>query len=76
MDRRGLVGRRYEDFLRHGINIDLTPEEYAWRCIVADPRYSPLLERRQKPRRIAEETSSELPEVSRSWVSILFQKFI
>lgn len=63
MERRGLVGRRYEDFLRNQIHFDLTPEEYAWRWGVADPRYAPQLERRKRSRRLTEAAFPNLPEV-------------
>ncbi|RMF60526.1 MAG: hypothetical protein D6748_03875 [Calditrichaeota bacterium] len=51
MERRHLVGRRYEDYLRNNIIIQLSAEEHAWRMIILDPRYHPLLERRHHIRR-------------------------
>lgn len=50
-ERRQLVGRRYEDFLRNGILIELSPEEHLWRMVFADPRYNSLLDRRKASRR-------------------------
>ncbi|NOX36726.1 MAG: hypothetical protein GXO78_04235 [Calditrichaeota bacterium] len=51
-DRRRLVGRRYEDYLRNDIVIELSPEEKTWRMIFQDPRYQSMLDRRRKVRRI------------------------
>jgi hypothetical protein len=56
-EHRVLVGRRFEDYLRNGIIIKLTPEEDLWRMIFTDPRYKIILERRKKSRR-----NSDLPE--------------
>ncbi|RMH77520.1 MAG: hypothetical protein D6681_20880 [Calditrichaeota bacterium] len=56
MERRRLVGRRYEDYVRNNIIIELTPEEISWKMIIADPRYQPLLDRRRHIRR-----KSDLP---------------
>ena len=51
MDQRRLVGRRYEDYLRNKIVIELTVEELLWRRVLCDPRYNSLIERRKSPRR-------------------------
>lgn len=51
MERRRLVGRRYEDYLRNNIVIELTPDEVVWRTVLCDPRYNPLMERRKTVRR-------------------------
>ena len=50
-DRRRLVGRRYEDYLRNDIVIELSAEEKTWRIVFLDPRYQSLLNRRRKVRR-------------------------
>ena len=54
MERRSLVGRRYEDHLKNNIVIELSQDELLWRMILSDPRYNPLIERRQGPRRKTE----------------------
>jgi len=51
MERRRLVGRRYEDYYRNKIFIELTPEELLWRMLLSDPRYNSLIERRKGFRR-------------------------
>jgi hypothetical protein len=51
MERRRLVGRRYEDYLRNKIVIKLTAEELLWRMVFRDPRYNSLIERRTTCRR-------------------------
>ena len=51
MERRILVGRRYEDYLKNDIFIVLTGEELLWQIIYSDPRYNPIIERRKNVRR-------------------------
>jgi hypothetical protein len=51
MPERYLVGRRYEDFLKNGIQLNLTGDEQLWRAMYADPRISPMIERRKVIRR-------------------------
>ncbi len=51
MEKRSLVGRRYEDYLRNDIHIELTTDELLWRMVLNDPRYNALVERREGPRR-------------------------
>jgi hypothetical protein len=51
MERRRLVGRRYEDYLRNKIVIELTAEELLWRMVLRDFRYNSLIERRKGFRR-------------------------
>jgi hypothetical protein len=51
MPKRYLVGRRYEDFLKNGIQLNLSGDEQLWRAMYADPRISPLIERRRVVRR-------------------------
>lgn len=51
MERRRLVGRRYEDYLKNNIIINLTAIEHAWRMILLDPRYNTLVERRKTVKR-------------------------
>lgn len=51
MEHRRLVGRRYEDYLRNNIVIELTPDEIVWRTVLCDPRYSSLMDRRKTVRR-------------------------
>lgn len=51
MERRILVGRRYEDYLKNKIVFELTGEELLWQMIYSDPRYSPIIERRETVRR-------------------------
>ncbi len=53
-NRRRLIGRRYEDYLRNGIVIQLSPEERTWRMAFQDPRYGRLLDRRSHFRRAAD----------------------
>ncbi len=53
-NRRHLIGRRYEDYLRNGIVIQLSPEEHTWRMAFQDPRYGRLLDRRHHFRRAAD----------------------
>ncbi|MCB0264094.1 MAG: hypothetical protein R3C41_05610 [Calditrichia bacterium] len=71
MENRNLVGRRYEDFLRHDIVINLTDEERLWRAIYADPRFNSLVERRTTIRRktdIPEDNSTPLFHAESSFV--------
>ncbi|GAB4369396.1 MAG: hypothetical protein Kow0042_11090 [Calditrichia bacterium] len=49
--RRKLVGRRFSDFLRHGIYLELTRSEKIWHNLITDFRYQYLLDRRNRPRR-------------------------
>jgi len=63
MERRKLIGRRYEDFLRGGISIDLSPEESLVRMVIQDPRYNPLLERRRGPRRMSDQLPLSFPSI-------------
>lgn len=51
MERRRLVGRRYEDYLKNDIIIELTAEEHIWRMVILDPRYNALIDRRRNVRR-------------------------
>jgi hypothetical protein len=51
MKERYLVGRRYEDYIRHGIDIRLTEEEVFWRSVYLDTRLQPLIDRRKEIRR-------------------------
>ncbi len=51
MEQRRLVGRRYEDYIKNEITLELTPEEHCWRMIIHDPRYNQLMERRDAARR-------------------------
>ena len=53
-NRRHLIGRRYEDYLRNGIVIQLSPDERTWRMAFQDPRYGRLLDRRRHFRRVAD----------------------
>lgn len=59
MEKRNLVGRRYEDFLKNGIYIQLTIEERLWQALFADPRFQALLEQRKTARRKSDETKGE-----------------
>lgn len=54
MERRRLVGRRFGDFIRNKIKIELSPEEHLIRMLFSDLRYNPLVERRRHVRREAE----------------------
>ena len=51
LEKRRLVGRRYEDYIRNDIHINLTPEERTWRMLISDIRYHSLVERRRGARR-------------------------
>ncbi len=53
-EKRHLIGRRYEDYLRNNIHIELSPEERTWRMAFNDPRYGRLLDRRRRYRRAAD----------------------
>jgi len=54
MEKRNLVGRRYDDYLRNGIDINLSRDEKILRLVFADPRYCTLLDRRKYVRRSSE----------------------
>ncbi len=54
-DQRRLIGRRYEDYLRNHIVIQLSPEERTWRIAFRDPRYGRLLDRRHHFRRATDQ---------------------
>ncbi len=58
-ERRRLVGRRYEDFLRHGIDLELSVEEQVWQALFGDPRFQSLLDRRRTIRRREEQPAGE-----------------
>ncbi len=53
-NRRKLVGRRFEDFVRHNIFINLTFDEQVWHNFITDSRRSSLLDRRMNIRRRAD----------------------
>lgn len=57
MERRNLVGRRYVDYLKNNIVIELTGEELLWQIIYSDPRYNPIVERRKSVRRKSDNLS-------------------
>ncbi len=50
-DQRKLVGRRYEDFIKNDISLELTLEEKIWRNTITDMRYQSLMDRRTMVRR-------------------------
>lgn len=65
MEKRRLVGRRYEDYLRNGIHIELSREEHLFRMFLADPRYSSQLDRRQHIRRESDRPPSLIADFFR-----------
>ncbi|NIW97199.1 MAG: hypothetical protein GWN13_02930 [Phycisphaerae bacterium] len=74
MERRKLVGRRYEDYLLNNIVLELSPEERAWRMAISDPRYNPLLERRSGPRRKQDRPISRFFSLFRAECNFLFME--
>ncbi len=60
--QRRLVGRRFEDYLRNGIHIELTPEERLFRMYFSDPRYASQLDRRRFVRRAADAPPELAPD--------------
>lgn len=74
MERRRLVGRRYEDYYRNKIFIELTPEELLWRMLLSDPRYNSLIERRKGFRRKSDQEFPRPLDGMQSGCSFLFMK--
>ncbi|RMG60848.1 MAG: hypothetical protein D6715_14600 [Calditrichaeota bacterium] len=68
---RRLVGRRYEDFLRNGIGLELSPEEQVWRALFSDPRYQASLDRRRRIRRRDEQPAQGPQALFRSQTAAL-----
>ena len=75
-EQRALVGRRFEDYLRNGIMIKLTPEEDLWRMIFTDPRYSVILERRKKVRRDSDLLKTEDYNFFKSYSSFVYSNLL
>jgi len=81
MDRRNLVGRRYEDFINNNIHIELTVEEKRWVSLFADPRYFSLIDRRKTARRKVEADARQPfnilnSECSFMWIEDAIDEFI
>lgn len=74
MERRRLVGRRYEDYFRNKIFIELTPEELLWRMLFSDSRYNSLIERRKGFRRKSDQEFPTPTEGMQPGSSFLFMK--
>ncbi len=72
MEKRNLVGRRYEDFLKNGIYIQLTGEERLWQALFADPRFHALIERRKSARRKSDETAGVPIEIFQGQSSVFW----
>jgi len=54
-NRRILVGRRFEDFIRNGIFFEQSFSEQLWHDTITDLRYQSLIDRRKKRRRASEQ---------------------
>jgi hypothetical protein len=59
IEKRKLVGRRYEDFLQNNIFLELPLEEYIWKNLVTDYRYQPALDRRKQIRRKSDNQTNQ-----------------
>lgn len=70
MERRRLFGRRYEDYVRNNVSLELTPEEVSWRIILGDPRYRDLINRRRGLRRRSEKPIGRRVNLHRSTVNL------
>ncbi|MFQ5585167.1 MAG: hypothetical protein ACE5GL_12095 [Calditrichia bacterium] len=75
-EKRVLVGRRYEDYLRNGIYIELTPEESLWMMAYNDPRYGVILDRRKMSRRQSEPDEQDQHIIFHNASSLLVFSFI
>lgn len=75
-EKRVLVGRRYEDYLRNGIYIELTPEESLWMMAYNDPRYKVILDRRKISRRESELNQPDPHVFFHNALSLLISSFI
>ncbi len=81
MERRGLVGRRYEDFINNNIHFELTEEEKRWVSLFTDQRYSSLIDRRKTARRKVDAEAKPAinflkSECSLMWIENAVDEFI
>jgi hypothetical protein len=72
MEKRNLVGRRYDDYLRNGIDLNLSQDEKILRIVFADLRYNTLLNRRKNVRRLSERTETAGLNIFSSQSSFMF----
>ena len=75
-EKRKLVGRRFEDFINHGILLDLTPAEKIWHNFLTDFRYRLILDRRVRIRREEDELPDKADEVFKPQTTGFYYKDI
>ncbi len=74
-NKRKLVGRRFEDFIRHRISLQLTIDEKIWHNLITDVRYHSLLDRRHRVRRKTDLSGGDL-NIAYTPVSAALQRYV